>query len=262
MRQYVVDAFTNKIFSGNPAAVCVLGTWPSDDVMQAVANENGLSETAFTVPSCDNPGVYDLRWFTPTSEIDLCGHATLATAAAILDFVEPDARVVRFDTRSGRLTVKRSGERYRMDFPAYNASQIEVTPQMEAAVGAPVQEAWLARDLMLVLENADDVVNAAPEEDALVALPGVLQNITAPASGNMYDCVSRTFAPKVGVLEDPVCGSAHCMIAPYWALQLGKNKLAARQASKRGGTIWCEVRKDRVALEGNAALYSVAEVRI
>ena len=176
IRQYVVDAFTDKVFAGNPAAVCVLGRWPDDALLQAIAVENNLSETAFAVPAGD---AYRLRWFTPGSEVDLCGHATLATAWTIFRFYEPQAGEVRFDTLSGSLTVKRDGALLSMDLPAYELTQVPVTAAMEEALGARVTEAWMGRDLVCVLESAGAVRSLAPDQDRLAALDGLLVHATA-----------------------------------------------------------------------------------
>lgn len=255
MKQYIVDAFTDRIFHGNPAAVCVLEQWLPEDVMQALAEENRLSETAFTVKE---NGAYRLRWFTPGGEIDLCGHATLATAFVLLNRYEKDADLVSFQTMSGALSVRRSGGLYEMDFPAYAPKQVPVTEEMTAAIGVRPVEAWLARDLVCVLPSAQDVEACTPELQKAQELLGLLLHTTAP--GTDCDCVTRSFAPKLNVPEDPVCGSGHCHTAVLWAKKLGKEALVARQLSKRGGTLYCRVTGNRVLLAGNAVLFSEAEV--
>lgn len=256
MKQYIMDAFTDKVFAGNPAAVCVMDKWLADRTMQNIAMENNLSETAFAVKE---GGAYHLRWFTPGGEIDLCGHATLATAFVVMNFVEPDLQEVRFDTLSGELTVRRKGELYEMDFPAYSLKQIPVTDAMVDAIGARPLEAWLGRDLLCVMERAEQVRQANPDQQKVCGLDGLLLNLTATGEG-AYDCVSRTFAPKCGVAEDPVCGSGHCHIVPYWSRRLGKTAITAYQASRRGGTLYCAFLGERVKLAGKAVLFAEAEI--
>ncbi len=257
MKQYIVDAFTDKTFGGNPAAVCVMDRWPSDSLMLAITGENNLSETAFAVREGDK---YHLRWFTPGGEIDLCGHATLATAWVILNRYEPELEKVAFTTLSGDLTVVRKDDLYEMDFPAYRLEKVDVTPAMADAMGAMPQEAYMGRDLLCVFDSEDAVRNMQPDLDKVQKLDGLLLQVTAAGSG--FDCVSRTFAPKCDVPEDPVCGSGHCHIVPYWAGRLGKDRLAAYQASKRGGTLYCAFQGDRVKLAGKAALYAEAELHV
>ena len=257
MKQYIADAFTDRIFSGNPAAVCLPDAWPTDLLMQQLAKENNLSETAFAVREGAD---YRLRWFTPAGEIDLCGHATLATAFVILTEKEPQADTVRFHTKSGLLTVRRSGEYFEMDFPAYPLPPVPVTEAMTDALGIRPQEAYLARDLLLILGSEEDVRKLKPDMEKLAALDGLSVGVTAKGSG--YDCVSRVFGPKCGIPEDPVTGSTHCMIAPYWAEKLGKDTLLAWQASARGGELRCRVAGDRVTLSGKAVLFSVAELNL
>lgn len=257
MKCYHVDAFAEKVFEGNPAAVCVLDKYPSDALMQKIAGENNLSETAFAVK--EGAG-YHLRWFTPGGEIDLCGHATLGTAYVLFRFFEKDADSITFQTLSGALTVLKKGELLEMDFPAYELKQIPVTPAMEDAFGVKITEAWMGRDLLCVTENADAIPTLTPDQAKLMALDGLLQHITA--RGKEYDSVSRTFAPKLAVAEDPVCGSGHCHIVPLWAKKLGKERLVARQASKRGGTLYCEMQGDRLSLAGTAVLYSIADLYV
>lgn len=257
MRQYIVDAFTNRVFSGNPAAVCVLESWPAEGLMLDIARENNLSETAFTVKEGDR---YRLRWFTPGGEIDLCGHATLGTAFVLMNFYEPDAESIAFLTLSGELAVTRRGGLYEMDFPAYELKRTEVTPEMGEALGAEPAEAWLGRDLLCVFDSEETVRALSPDMEKLKNLPGLLQHATA--RGAEADCVSRSFAPKLAVPEDPVCGSGHCHIAPYWAERLGRRELRACQASGRGGTLFCRVEGKRVALSGEATLFAESELHI
>lgn len=255
MKQYIVDAFTDKVFAGNPAAVCVLDAWLPDELMQSITIENNLSETAFAVKEGSG---YHLRWFTPGGEIDLCGHATLATAFVILAFYEAGASEVVFNTLSGELKVTKKANLYEMDFPAYELASTPVTDEMEQAIGVRPLRAFMGRDLLCVLPSAAAVRENTPSMEKVKDLPGLLLHTTA--GGENETCVSRSFAPKLGVEEDPVCGSGHCHIAPYWARELGKEKLVARQASKRGGTLYCTVQGMRVLLAGEAALFAEAEI--
>lgn len=253
--QYVVDAFTDRVFSGNPAAVCILNAWLEEDTMRKMAKENNLSETAFAVREADT---YHLRWFTPAVEVNLCGHATLATAYILLRFFEPDHDTVRFDTRSGLLTVEKHGDLLTMDFPGFELQQVPVTEAFRDILGYSPLEVYKGEDLVFVLENEEQVRSFLPDQDLIRALDADLLHITAP--GSDCDCVTRSFAPKHGVPEDPVCGRGHCHVAPYWAKRLGKTQIAARQASERGGMLLCSIEDGRVKLSGNAALYSKAEV--
>lgn len=257
MRQYIVDAFTDKIFGGNPAAVCVVEEFPPDELMRNIARENNLSETAFAVKE---KNFYRLRWFTPAVEVDFCGHATLATAFVILTQLEKDLPVVKFETLSGRFTVERKGKLFEMNFPAYKPKKIPVSDAMQDAIGAKILEAYVARDLLMILETAEAVENLQPNLDALKNLDGLTQAVSV--AGKNFDCVSRVFAPKVQVPEDPVTGSTHCLIAPYWSERLGKKKIIARQASARGGVLYCEVLGERVKVSGSAVLFSVADLKI
>ena len=256
MKQYIVDAFAERPFGGNPAAVCVLNAWPSEALMQSIAIENNLSETAFAVPE---GACYRLRWFTPGGEVDLCGHATLATAYTILRFYRPEAETVRFVTLSGELTVVRRGEALEMEFPAYALRPVPVTEAMTEALGVSPLEAWMGRDLLCVLDSAETVRTLAPDQARLLRLDGLLTHVTAPGEGGV-DCVSRSFAPKLRIPEDPVCGSGHCHIVPYWAKRLGKAALVAYQASARGGTLYCRAEGEKVFLAGKARLYAEAEI--
>lgn len=256
MKQYIVDAFTDKPFSGNPAAVCVMDNWPSEESMMKLAMENNLSETAFIVKEA--PG-YHLRWFTPRTEVELCGHATLASAFVILNYYEPESQEVQFHTLSGILTVNRKNSLYEMDFPTYELKEIPVTDDMEKAFGIRPVKAVLGLDLVCVFKSEEQVKSMQPDQTLLMRIEGRLQNATA--TGADADCVSRSFAPKVGVPEDPVCGSAHCQIADYWSKELGKTRIHAYQASKRGGHLFCEMREnERIAISGEAVLVAVSEI--
>lgn len=258
MKQYVIDAFTDRVFAGNPAAVCVMDKWLDERTMQNIAIENNLSETAFAVPEGD---AYHLRWFTPGGEVELCGHATLATAYAITRFVAPELKTVAFDTLSGRLTVEKQGELLTMDFPAYELKPVPVTQAMiEAMNGAVPTAAYMGRDLLCVFDSEDTVRGMTVDQEKVRGLDGLLLHVTA--RGSEFDCVSRSFAPKCSVAEDPVCGSGHCHIVPYWVRTLGKPTLVAYQASRRGGVLYCRLQGDRTLISGKAVLFSEAEIHV
>ncbi len=256
MKQYIVDAFTDKPFSGNPAAVCVMESWPSEESMMNLAMENNLSETAFIVKEAAG---YRLRWFTPGTEVELCGHATLASAFVILNFYEPDSKTVQFSTLSGVLTVRRNGSLYEMDFPACELREIPVTDEMEQAFGFRPVRAVLGLDLVCVFETEEQVRTMQPKQELLKRIEGRIHNATA--RGRETDCVSRSFCPKLSIPEDPVCGSAHCQIADYWAKELGKQEILAYQASRRGGYLRCRPEKNnRIRISGEAVLVAVSEI--
>jgi len=257
MRQYVVDAFTNSVFHGNQAAVCVLEKWPSEELMMNITRENNFSETAFTVKEGEK---WHLRWFTPGGEIDLCGHATLGTAFVLLNFYEREADKVVFTTLSGELIVTRKGSLYEMEFPVYELRPTTVTTAMEDALGVPIREAYIARDLVCVLDDERAIWGLNPDLEKIRQIDGLLLHVTA--KGEKEDCVSRSFGPKLNIPEDPVCGSGHCHIIPYWADMLGKEELVARQASKRGGILYCRKEGNKIFIAGNTVLYSVDELHI
>jgi predicted PhzF superfamily epimerase YddE/YHI9 len=255
LRQYQVDAFATQVFAGNPAAVCPLEEWLGDSLLQAIAMENNLSETAFFVPKGEH---FALRWFTPVAEVDLCGHATLASAHVIFEILGYPDPVITFETRSGELLVERDGEGLRMDFPARVPTLCETPEPLGAGLGARPLEVLAGDDYLAVFASEAAVRALVPDHTKLSALDrrGII--VTAP--GADVDFVSRFFAPALGVPEDPVTGSAHCELAPYWAERLGKNRLAARQVSKRGGELTCEVRGDRVLITGSAVTFMQGEI--
>jgi PhzF family phenazine biosynthesis protein len=255
---YQVDAFTDKMFGGNPAAVCLLDKWPEDRVLQNIAAENNLSETAFLVGAGDN---YDLRWFTPTLEIDLCGHATLASAFVIFSFLEKDLAAVRFQTASGELRVARSADLLVMDFPARKAEKRGVIPGLAEALGAEPTEVYGARDILAVFETEDRVRTMSPDFAALEKITDAFA-IIVTAPGGRVDFVSRFFAPNAGIPEDPVTGSAHCTLVPYWSARLAKKKLHALQVSARGGELFCEDLGQRVTMAGRAVLFARGELTL
>jgi PhzF family phenazine biosynthesis protein len=250
---YQVDAFTSRLFGGNPAAVCPLSEWLPDATMQAIAAENNLAETAFFVPQGNR---YLLRWFTPTVEVELCGHATLASGYVVTHILAPQQRRVSFDTlKAGPLEVTRDGERLAMDFPAWPPEEKSADRRVLAALGALPVESFVARGRTLaVYDRAEDVAALRPDFAAMRRVEGADAIATAPGRDGV-DFVSRYFAPNFGVDEDPVTGSAHCVLTPYWAARLGKEQLTARQISARGGELTCTLRGDRVTIAGQAVLY-------
>ena len=256
MKQYIVDAFTKRVFHGNPAAVCVMEAWLSDELMQQIAIENNLSETAFMVREGER---YHIRWFTPGAEVDLCGHATLATSFVLTRFFDPQAEELVFTSLSGELRVRKADELLELDFHSRMPRPVPFTTQMRQLVHGLPAQAYVDRDLILVLEDEQSVRDYIPDYAAISALEGELGLfITAPS--RTYDFVSRTFFPKLKINEDPVCGSAHCNLIPYWSERLHKSRLTAYQASPRGGVLYCEDRGDRVSIRGHAVLYSQAEI--
>jgi len=259
MKYFVVDAFADKVFEGNPAGVCIMKDWISDELMKSIAIENNLSETAFAVK--EEAGPYRLRWFTPGGEINLCGHATLATAFIILNYYEKQLNSVKFNTISGELTVNKQDDLYELDFPSVPSEQISVTEQMISALGIVPKETYLNRDLVFILESEEEVRNVSPDFAKLETLPEGL-GVCVTAKGSEYDFVSRGFFPKLKVNEDPVTGSLHCSLIPFWANRLGKKEMVARQLSSRGGTLYCKHEDSRVKMAGRAVLYSVAEINI
>jgi PhzF family phenazine biosynthesis protein len=255
-----VDAFTAKPFGGNPAAVCPLTGWLDDDLLGAVAAENNLSETAYIVPRGDH---YDLRWFTPRCEVNLCGHATLASGLVIMQILAPGGNLVRFQTRfSGALTVTRAGDLLAMDFPSKAPWQCQNPPAalIEGLGRVPASVVQIEDNYFAVFDQEANVKSIRPNFQILETLHPAGVAITAP--GEDSDFVSRYFAPSYGILEDPVTGSTHCSLAPYWGARLGKTSLHARQVSDRGGKLWCELKGDRVVIKGNAVLTMRGEMTI
>ena len=257
IRQYQVDAFAEKLFEGNPAAVCPLDVWLDDALLQAIAEENNLSETAFFVP---HENAFQLRWFTPLAEVDLCGHATLASAHVLFEELGYTKSSIEFQTRSGKLFVGKMKGGLVMEFPVVHASPCEPARALLDGLGQTPKEVLVAEDYMAVFDSESDVLALTPDLAKLSQLDrrGVI--VTAP--GKEVDFVSRFFAPKLGISEDPVTGSAHCALTPYWAPKLGKTSLSAYQASKRGGHLECELRGDRVLLTGTALTFMRAEIEL
>lgn len=256
---YQVDAFSERPFGGNPAAVCPLESWLPDAIMQAIAAENNLPETAFFVAEGEGWG---LRWFTPTTEVDLCGHATLASAYVLFNFLTPERERVVFRTqKAGELTVNRDGALLALDFPAWPPAPCDEPPGLAAALGHRPAAVLAARDYVAVYDDRDVVAALAPDFAAIGRLDRFAVIATAPSTGEI-DFVSRFFAPAQGVDEDPVTGSAHCTLIPYWAERLGKTRLEARQISRRGGRLSCALAGDRVRIAGRAALYLTGTMEI
>ena len=255
---YQVDAFTLGPFSGNPAAVCPLDAWLDDDTMQNIAAENNLAETAFIVPSEDG---YDLRWFTPTVEVDLCGHATFAAGYVVLNHLQPALESVAFETISGKLTVTRDGDRLSMDLPARAPAPIPVSEALSDALGKVPSEVHLSRDVLAVFDDEATVHNLSPDQAKLLALDEGF-GVIVTAKGDAVDFVSRFFGPKAGVAEDPVTGSAHCTLVPFWADRLCQSQLLAHQISPRGGELHCELRGDRVIMSGHCVLFLTGSIHL
>jgi PhzF family phenazine biosynthesis protein len=258
IRMYQVDAFTEKLFGGNPAAVCPLDAWPSDETMQKIALENNLSETAFFVKEGDR---FRLRWFTPAVEVEMCGHATLATGFVLFEVEGFAAPAIEFETRSGLLTVRRDGPRLTLNFPADRPVPADLPAGMVEALGARPVEAYKGRtDYMLVYGSEAEVEALAPDFGRLVRVPA--RGVIVTAKGDKVDFVSRFFAPQVGINEDPVTGSAHTTLTPYWAAKLGKAELEAVQLSKRRGRLWVKNLGERVDISGQARLYLRGEIEV
>lgn len=254
---YQIDAFTNRVFSGNPAAVCPLETWLAEDLMQAIALENNLSETAFFVPLDQG---YHIRWFTPASEVDLCGHATLASAYVLFTYLDPARTKVSFQSRSGLLTVSKQEDLLAMDFPSQPPEPTEAPEILLEGLGRKPLEVHCSEDYFLVFSSEKEIVDMEPDMTKLKKVDK--RGIIVTAKGDKVDFVSRFFAPKYGIAEDPVTGSAHCALVPFWAKKLGKRDLIAHQVSKRGGELFCKDQGDRVVISGRAVAYMQGVISI
>lgn len=256
LKRYQIDAFAERIFEGNPAVVCPLQNWLPDHVMQNIAMENNLSETAFYVKNDDG---YRIRWFTPLVEVDLCGHATLAAAYVLFNHEGFSGQTISFQSRSGILNVSRKDELISLDFPLDIITEIKITPDLSDLFTEPISQVFKGKtDYMFVFENEKNVLECKPDFDKLSLLPARGIIITAP--GNQVDFVSRFFGPQSGVDEDPVTGSAHTTLTPYWASRLAKTELKAAQLSARGGILYCELLGNRVAIRGKAKLFSTGTI--
>ena len=258
MKYFVVDAFAEQVFGGNPAGVCLPDGSLEPAVMQKIAFENNLSETAFLVK---RDGYYDLRWFTPETEIDLCGHATLGSAYVLMNYTEPGLKTVDFMTASGKLTVSRDGGLYLMDFPSRMPAPCEKPARLEEALGVPVLETHMSRDMLVLVGSEDAVRTLRPDFRLLTEMEGIFAFIVT-AKGDSCDFVSRFFTPAAGISEDPVTGSSHSTLIPFWSRRLDKTAMTARQLSRRGGTLFCRDRGDRVEIGGSAVLYLEGELRL
>lgn len=255
-KQFIVDAFADKIFCGNPAAVCVIEKWPDDSIMQKIAKENNLSETAFIVKEKSE---YHIRWFTPRYEIDLCGHATLASAYTIHKYFEMKSEEIRFISNSGLLKVKCKEDCYTLDFPSRPAEKISAINGLEKILKAEITELYLSRDLMAIVKDEETVKNLDPDFTKMAELE-IGDGVIVTSKGRSCDFVSRCFYPKCGVNEDPVTGSAHCNLIPYWSKRLNKTELTALQLSERGGKLICRNCGERVEISGNAVLFGITEI--
>lgn len=255
---YQVDAFTDHVFGGNPAAVCPLKNWLTDEEMQLIAKENNLSETAFFVKKGDG---FELRWFTPAAEVDLCGHATLATAHTLFEELGYDGEEIYFESRSGRLTVKKEGDRLLMDFPSDKMNQIEAPAVLFKALGIPpTNQVYKSDDYMIILDSEEEVANVQPDFKMLKEVEA--RGIIVTAAGKEVDFVSRFFAPLHNIDEDPVTGSAHTKLTPYWAMRFGKTEMEAHQISERGGVLTVRDKQSRVEILGKAVTYLKGEIQI
>lgn len=258
MKYYVVDAFTDQVFQGNPAGVCILDKEISDERMQKIAFENNLAETAFLLEKDD---VYYLRWFTPDVEIDLCGHATLATAYVVMNYIHPNRKEISFETQSGTLTVSRKHNLYCMDFPSRMPVPTTIPPMLEEALGCKVLETHRARDLVVVVENEAIVKDLQVNIELVRKISkDIAFAMIVTAKGDSCDFVSRFFAPNAGIVEDPVTGSSHSTLIPFWSKRLHKKEMVAKQLSKRSGLLICEDAGDRVHISGNAVCYLKGEI--
>lgn len=260
MKYYVVNAFTQEQFKGNPAGVCVVEKFPSDEIMQKIATENKLSETAFVYPMAK--GEYRIRYFTPGAEVDLCGHATLGTSFVLSNFVEPEQKEFHFHANKETLTIHcMENGLFEMDFPSWKPEPIEVNDSMRNALGFEPEGAWLSRDLLILVKDEETVQNFQPNFSSIEAVPEGL-GLFLTAEGRNSDFVSRAFFPKIAINEDPVCGSANCTFIPFWAERLGKKELVNYQLSQRTGTIYCRDAGERVKISGHVTLYSAGEINI
>ncbi len=259
---YQIDAFTNQLFRGNPAAVCPIVDWPEDHILLAVAKENNLAETAFFRPLSN--GHYHLRWFTPEIEIDLCGHATLASAYVIFEELDYQGKTITFESKSGVLTVSKQEEYYELDFPARPPLQSELPQAIIDGLNIQPSEVWKARDYLLLYNSEEDIRQINPNIVMLNQInidPGGII-VTAQSDQKDIDFVSRFFTPQASIFEDPVTGSAHCTLVPFWAIRMGKLQFSARQLSQRGGELYCELDQDRVKIKGRAVKYMEGTINL
>lgn len=276
MKQYIVDAFSDKVFAGNPAAAIILDEWIDVAIMQKIAQENNIPATVFAVkqkePAPDGGSLYHIRWFLPGCEINLCGHGTVGMSYVIFNFIEPppvnwpkeSKRTITYTSLSGFLTVSYCNDLIEMDFPRFQMEKVQVTPAMIQALGAEPVEAYLGRDLLCIMKDESVVRGLAADQEKLKEIDGVLVHVSAladPTRTPEFDCVSRSFGPKCCIPEDPLCGSGHCHITDFWSQKLGKKRLVAYGASKRGGTVICDLSEpNRVKLLAKGALFAIGEI--
>lgn len=258
MKYFVIDAFAEKVFQGNPAGVCILEKPLKQETMQSIAKENNLSETAFVYKEGEQ---YFLKWFTPISEIDLCGHATMAAAYVIMNFIEKTASFVTFHTKSGVLTVEKKENLFEMDLPCRMPEKIDVIEEVADVIGITPVETYISRDLIILLENENQVKNIKPDFDKMEKL-NIGLGVVVTAKGEKVDFVSRYFTPELENKEDAVTGSSHSSLIPFWAERLQKNNIIAKQLSKRGGILYCKNEVQRVKVSGTAVLYMMGEIDI
>jgi PhzF family phenazine biosynthesis protein len=259
LKMYQVDAFTNKLFHGNPAAVCVIDEWLSEDLMQNIALENNLSETAFVVPKDDE---YEIRWFTPAAEVELCGHATLASAHVLFYYYSHPTNKIIFQSRNrGQLTVEKDGDSLTLNFPADTVNKIDEPEEVLKAFNIKPVECYQGKtDYLLIYKSQEEIEQLDPKFDLIIKSGA--RGVIVSAPGNETNFVSRFFAPQVGINEDPVTGSAHTTLTPVWSKKLDKKILTAKQISKRIGDLKCELAEDRVKITGNAVTYLIGEIEI
>jgi len=257
IKLYQIDAFTSKLFGGNPAGVCTLDAWPKDDLMQAIAKENNLAETAFFVPEGKN---YSLRWFTPKVEVDLCGHATLAASFVIFNCLGYKHNEIIFSSRSGILKTSRKDDFITLDFPAIGQEKIDIPAKLTEALGKEPLETYMSGDYMAVFRSEEDILSLKPDFGKLLYFG--CRGVITTARGKNCDFVSRFFAPAVGIDEDPVTGSAHCQLVPYWTEKLAKEEFHAMQLSERGGELICKNLGDRILISGRAVKYMEGTIEI
>ena len=260
---YQVDAFTKDVFGGNPAAVCPLDTWLHDETLINIAAENNLSETAFFIPSNNDNADFELRWFTPTVEMDLCGHATLASAFCIFEHIGFEKEVIRFNSRSGILEVKKTDTGYVLNFPQWVEQPLKYTKEeLEKALGLNILETYQSSKTFVIIESPEQVKTYVPDIAKIKCLKETLGIVITAQGDDKTDFVSRLFAPQIGIDEDPVTGAIHCFLTPYWAKKLGKTTLNAKQLSTRGGDLLCTLKGDRVEISGNAVLYLKGTINV
>lgn len=260
MKYYVIDSFTDTLFKGNPAGVCILDHEISNDLMQSIAFENNLAETAFLIEENNH---YYIKWFTPEKEMDLCGHATLATAFVVMNYLEKEKKIVEFESKSGRLIVRKENNLYTMDFPQRKPTKVENIKGLDKALGCDILETYKSRDILVVVKNEQIVKNLNPNFEDLRKIDNDINfTIIVTAKGDTTDFVSRFFIPNETINEDPVTGSSHCSLIPFWSERFCKKEMIATQLSKRGGILYCENKENRVLISGNAKCYLAGELEV